>query len=629
MSSFSTGRSAAAAPAAASPHLSFFQLYDLQWHLPDGRPLWQEALNLSIGCERLGIVGRNGVGKSVLAKLLAGCMPLAGAATGSAVGSSIDTAIGTVARTSIGSSIGASNGSSIGSSIGTAVGTALGTVSGTVLRSGRVHLVAPPLLPQDKRSVAEAMGLGPVFHAVQRLAAGLATPEDLVLADGQWDLPARVSQALAEAGLPGLQLSDSVANLSGGERMRVALAGAMAADAHSIILDEPSNHLDAEARAWLMGWLLDAPQTVVVVSHDRQLLRCVDRIAELSPRGLALYGGNYTLYRAQRDGDESAAQAALQHARTQRDTALAKLRRDQEARQRRQARGRRMARTANLPAMTINGLRETAEATAARDAQRDSAKRQSLDGAVRAAAERAGQPPGIFLALPASRVPADKPVLELQALRLPHVDGPINDTTLVGPVRVAVTGSNGCGKSTLLRVIAGALAPLQGSAATLVPTAVLDQDGSEALPPDSSLLECLRALDCPLPVSELRTRLAQLRLDAARVLLPMGMLSAGERIKAALACALWRKEPARMLLLDEPTNHLDLDTALVLQAALQGFEGALIVASHDLEFIDALRPTHRWEWRDGRLAMRQSSMARVAWESARDYPQHATAPVDR
>jgi ATPase subunit of ABC transporter with duplicated ATPase domains len=113
----------------------------------------------------------------------------------------------------------------------------------------------------------------------------------------------------------------------------------------------------------------------------------------------------------------------------------------------------------------------------------------------------------------------------------------------------------------------------------------------------------------------LRTRLAQLRLDATRVSMPLGQLSAGERLKAALACALWRREPARMLLLDEPTNHLDLDTTLMLQAALQGFGGALVVASHDVEFIAALRPTHRWEWREGRLVMRQSSMARAARES--------------
>lgn len=556
MSSFSTGRTAPRALAPASPDLSSFQLHNVQWHLPDGRPLWREPLHLSIGRERLGLVGRNGVGKSVLAQILAGRMPSAG----------------------------------------------------TALRSGRVHLVAPP--PQDKRTVGEAMGLGPALAAVGRLATGLATPEDVVLADGHWDLPARVAQALADAGMPGLQAADAMAGLSGGERMRVALAGAMAADAHSVILDEPSNHLDAEARAWLLDWLQAATCTVVVVSHDRQLLRVADRIAELSPRGLALYGGDYTLYRAQRDGQTAAAQAALQRALTERDAALSRLRRDQAARQRRQARGRRIARTANLPAMTINGLRETSEATAARDAQRDAGKRQSLDGAVHAAAERAEQPPAIVLALPASRVPADKPVLQLQGLRLPYVDGPIIDATLVGPVRVAVTGPNGCGKSTLLRVISGALAPQQGSATTLVRTAALDQDGGDALPPHHSLLECLRALDCPLPGSELRSRLAQLRLDAARVLLPMGQLSAGERLKAALACALWRKEPARMLLLDEPTNHLDLDTTLVLQRALQAFEGALIVASHDVELIEALRPRHRWEWRDGRLVMRQSSIPR-------------------
>ena len=565
MSSFSTGRTAPEAPAPASPGLPSFQLHDVQWHLPDGRPLWQQPLQLSIGRERLGIVGRNGVGKSVLAQILAGRLPSAG----------------------------------------------------TALRSGRVHLVAPPLLPQDRRSVGEAMGLGPVLAAVGRLSTALATPDDLVLADGHWDLPARLAQALAEAGLAGLRPTDPVARLSGGERMRVALAGAMAADAHSVILDEPSNHLDVEARAWLLCWLQAAKHTVVIVSHDRQLLRAMDRIAELSPHGLALYGGNYALYRAQRDGEAAAAQAALQRALAERDAALAKLRREQAARQRRQARGRRMARTANLPAMTINHLRETAEATAARDARRDAGKRQSLDGAVRAAAERAQQPPAIVLALPASRVPADKPVLQLQGLRLPYVDGPIIDAMLVGPVRVAVTGPNGCGKSTLLRVIGGALAPQQGSATTQVRTAALDQDGGAALPPHHSLLECLRTLDCPLPGSELRTRLAQLRLDAARVLLPMSMLSAGERLKAALACALWRREPARLLLLDEPTNHLDLDTTLVLQAALQGFEGALIVASHDVELIEALRPTHRWEWRDGRLVMRQSSMARVleAWTS--------------
>jgi ATPase subunit of ABC transporter with duplicated ATPase domains len=568
MSSSSTGR---VAPATASPVLpavpgaSAFQLHDVQWHLPDGRALWREPLRLSVGRERLGIVGCNGVGKSVLAQILAGRLPS----------------------------------------------------SGIAWRSGRVHFVAPPGAPQDERNVGEAMGLGPVLAALGRLAAGRSTPADLALVDGQWDLPARARQALAAAGLPGLALADPVAGLSGGERMRVALAGAMATDARSVILDEPSNHLDADARAWLLHWLQAVERTVVVVSHDRQLLRAVDRIVELSPRGLSLYGGSYALYRAQRDEHAAAARAALQHASAEREAMRVKQRREHEARERRQARGRRLARTANLPAMAIDRLRETAETTAARDARRDGDRRRSVEATWRAAAERAEQPSALVLALPASRVPADKPVLQLQGLRLPRVfDHGTLDATLVGPARVAVTGPNGCGKSTLLRVISGALAPREGSATTLVPFAALDQEGGDTLPPHGTLLECLRALDGPLRGSELRTRLAQLRLDATRVTMPLRLLSAGERLKAALACALWRKEPARMLLLDEPTNHLDLDSTLMLQRALQGFEGAILVASHDDEFLAALRPTHRWEWRDGHLLMRQSSMARVARESA-------------
>lgn len=556
----STSRVAAGVPAPVaagpSPAQSSFRLQDVQWVLPDGRPLWREPVSLSIGRERLGIVGRNGVGKSVLARILSGRMPPTG---------------------------------------------------GQAERMGRVHLVAPPPVSQDLRTVAQAMGVGDVLAAVERLNDGSATPDDLVLADGQWDLHARVAQALAEAGLPGLRAADTVATLSGGERMRVALAGAMATDAHSIVLDEPSNHLDGDARAWLLNWLQACTRTVVVISHDRRLLRAVDRIAELTARGLATYGGDYGLYVAQRDSQAAAADAALAHARNERDVALARLRREHEALQRRQARGRRIARTANLAPMVINGMRETAEATGAREAHRHADKRRSLDASVHAAADRVGHVPPVFLALPACRVPEGKLVLELESLRLPHVDLPALDVTLTGPVRVALTGPNGCGKSTLLRVIAGTLAPREGQALAAVRYSTLDQDGGDALPPDVSLLDRLRALDCPMRGSELRTRLAQLRLDATRVSIPMGWLSAGERLKAALACALWRGEPARLLLLDEPTNHLDLDTALVLQTALQGYEGAMVVASHDEEFIEAMRPTHRWHWQDGRLRMEVES----------------------
>ena len=555
MSSISTGPRPSGAHPPASPASSSsssasfaFQLRDVQWRTPDGRALWSTPLSLSIGPGRLGIVGRNGVGKSVLVQLLTGGLEPSG---------------------------------------------------GRVDRAGRAHRVSPPLLAHDPRCVADAMGLAAALAAVDRLAAGLATADDLLLADGQWDLPARTAQALADAGLPGLSPGTPMAALSGGERMRVALAGAMAAEADSLVLDEPSNHLDAPARAWLQRWLRQCQRPVVLVSHDRQLLRAVDRIVELGPRGLSVYGGDYGLYTAQRDAQAAAAGAAFAHARNERDTVLARLHRAHDARQRKQSQARRSARSANLSAITINGMRETAEATNARDVKRDAGTRQALDAAVRDAARRVAQEPAVFVALPASRVVPGKLVLRLDELQLPHGETPVTDASFSGPVRIALTGPNGCGKSTLLRVIAGLLPPAAGSATLHVPFAVLDQDGAAALPAQRTLLEHLRDLDSPLPPAELRTRLAQLRLGAAHVALPMGALSAGERLKAALACALWRGQPACLLLLDEPTNHLDLDSTLELQRALQGFEGALLVASHDAEFIEALRPSHRWQWPAG------------------------------
>lgn len=164
-------------------------------------------------------------------------------------------------------------------------------------------------------------------------------------------------------------------------------------------------------------------------------------------------------------------------------------------------------------------------------------------------------------------------------------------------MRVALKGPNGCGKSTLLKTILGEMTPRSGTCKVSVSCAYLDQHLSR-LVLSQSVMTHLNLSHTPLEEGVLRTRLAQLQLGADKVMLPLAALSGGERLKAALACVLWRAEATQLLLLDEPTNHLDLASVQAIEAALAGFPGALLVVSHDEAFLSGLTLTHELVWEE-------------------------------
>lgn len=466
---------------------------------------------------------------------------------------------------------------------------------GHIERFATVAYVAQQPRLTAQGALADLPGLADIFSALRRVEMGAMLPEDAEVLDGNWDLPERLRSALAALSLPAFDPYRPLSSLSGGERVRTLLCAAFLSGADYLLLDEPTNHLDSAGRAWFYQQLAQWRGGALIASHDRALLTQLPRILELSAGTLRHYGGNYETYRQQREAEQQAARAALEHAAVERRRTRARLQKEHDNARRRSAQTLRTVDALNIASFERVAYKGAAKARPGTLRRQHREQNDALNAAVSQARERVEEDAPVMMTLPGNQIAAGKRVLELQDLVLAHTLNPPLNWHLDGPARVAVRGPNGCGKTTLLKTILGLATPASGSCRLSVNAAWLDQHLSQH---DLSLsvLEHLRLADTPLEEGVLRSRLAQLQLTADKVGLPLASLSGGERLKAALASVLWRREAAQLLLLDEPTNHLDLASTQAIEAALADFPGAMLVVSHDEAFLRGLKLTHRLEW---------------------------------
>ena len=522
-----------------------FILHQVTCQFPTGDTLFG-PLNLTLEPSLCALVGRNGSGKTRLLRLLAGLDEPA---------------------------------------------------TGHIERFGSHAWVAQQHVISSQTTLAELLGYDAIFAARKRIDSGDYQPDDLALLDGHWDIAERLSEAFINATLPPFEPDKPAIELSGGERIRALLCGAFTAGADFLLLDEPTNHLDRQGRAWFYDQLSRYQGGVLVASHDRELLAKVPRILELSASGLRSYGGNYADYQAQRDAEQQAARAALEHAATERKRTRARMQKEHDDSQRRSAKTLRTVDTLNIASFERVKYKGAAKERIGTWKKQHSEQNEALNAAVNKARERVEDDNPVMFTLPGSQIPEGKQVLVLEDLVLQHVPVPPLNWRMDGPMRVALKGPNGCGKSTLLKTLLGEVAPRSGSCKVSVSCAYLDQHLSR-FDLSQSVMTHLNLSHTPLEEGVLRTRLAQLQLGADKVMLPLAALSGGERLKAALACVLWRAEATQLLLLDEPTNHLDLASVQAIEAALAGFPGALLVVSHDEAFLSGLTLTHELVWEE-------------------------------
>lgn len=419
---------------------------------------------------------------------------------------------------------------------------------------------------------------------------------------GAYSAPARAAKLLNGLGFSQQEQQQPVKSFSGGWRMRLNLAQALMCRTDLLLLDEPTNHLDLETVLWLEQHLAGLNTTQIIISHDRDFLNATTtQTVELAQQQLTLYGGNYDFYqqeRAQRLAQQQAAyikqQAHIQHLQSFIDRFKAKATKAVQA----QSRIKALARLERIAPAHLDS-------------------EFSFEFA---------QPDHL-----------PNPLLKLENINLGYGDRTVLhniDLSVESGARYGLLGVNGSGKSTLIKAISGSLQPLSGQIvrAEKLKIGYFAQHQLETLRADQSPIWHIQQLSPEVREQEIRNFLGSFAFIGDMAMQPIAPFSGGEKARLALAMIVWQKP--NLLLLDEPTNHLDLDMRHALTLALQSFQGALIVVSHDRSLLesttDALIYLNQGELRhfDGDLSnYRQWRLTQE--QTSIDQPQNSSDSIKR
>ena len=531
---------------------SAITITDLSFSWPDGTPVLS-GLTTAFSPGRTGLIGVNGSGKSTLLRLIAG---------------------------------------------------RLTPTSGSVTVIGQAGYLPQDLTLDVAAPVASLLGIAAKRAAITAIENGDVSPELFDVVGDDWDIEDRARAELDRLGLAHVGLDDPAGRLSGGEAIMTALTALFLRRPEVILLDEPTNNLDLDARRTLYDAVAAWPGVMVIVSHDRQLLARVDQIAELSGGTLRVYGGNLEDYEAQRAAEQAAAERAVTGAAADLRREKRDLVQSQTKQARRDRQGRQVAASGGLPRIVAYARKRHAQETAGKSREVHLERIEAATTRLREAEEQVRDDAEIRVELPGTAVPAGRTVLTVTGLDGPwHPARPVlgddsddgtaepdekppvlGELTVRGPERIALLGPNGAGKTTLLRAIAGQ-ADLPGVAVRRNAALGYLPQRLNILDDSLTVAENVRVKAPSATPNEMRAGLARFLFRGARADQVAGGLSGGERFRAVLAALLLAQPPPQLLVLDEPTNSLDMASVRQLTSALHAYRGAVIVASHDNPFL--------------------------------------------
>ncbi len=516
-------------------------LQNLNYIHPNRDPLFTD-LDLIINKQnKVALIGNNGTGKSTLLKIIAGILQ---------------------------------------------------PLNGVVKTTGKCYYVPQVLGQYNDLTVAEALQVSGKLQALQQILNGDASEENFTLLDDDWAIEKRCAEAFAYWQLDA-NLDQKMASLSGGQKTKVFLAGISIHDAENILLDEPSNHLDVQSREVLYNYIKTTNNTLIVVSHDKELLNLLGTIYELDKRGINVYSGNYDFYAAQKMIENNALNNDLRDKEKALRKAKITERESVERQQKLDARGKRKQEKAGIPTIFMNTLRNNAEKSTARVKGIHAEKVSGITQELTALRSSLPVRDKMKIDIDNSQLNKNKILVIAEEINFGYDSKmlwllPLN-FRITGSSRTAIKGSNGSGKTTLIKMMLGELMPKAGQLSlTRFNVIYIDQDYSLI---DNGLTVYEQAQQynsSGLQDHEIKIRLNRFLFTGDNWNKPCKALSGGEKMRLMLCALTIGNQAPDMIILDEPTNNLDIQNIEILTAAINEYEGALVVISHDEHFLNEI-----------------------------------------
>ena len=492
--------------------------------------------------EKIALVGNNGTGKSTLLKIIAGELPYA---------------------------------------------------------EGQLHVDSEPYyVPQifgqyNHLRIPQALGIDKKLNALKEILNGNTSEENFNSLNDDWTIENRCQEALNYWQLDNLDLSQKMEALSGGQKAKVFLAGISIHQPELVVLDEPSNHLDIVGRRLLYDFITATNSTLLVVSHDRKLLNLLETVCELSKNGIKVYGGNYDFYVEQKQIESKALSQDIQSKEKALRKAKEKERETLERQQKLDAKGKKKQSKAGMGKAMMDKMKNDAEKSSSKLKNVHTEKTGGISQELSELRSTLSDFDKMKFGFDSSALHKGKILFTAKDINFGYSGAKLWKDKLNFQItsgeRIALKGQNGSGKTTFIKVLLGSIEPQAGTLYRAENKSVyIDQDYS-LLDNKLKVYEQAQQFNtAALQEHEIKIRLNRFLFGKGDWEKPCSALSGGERMRLMLCCLTISNQFPDLIVLDEPTNNLDIQNIEILTAAINEYQGTLIVVSHDETFLEQI-----------------------------------------